>query len=184
MTSRGARGTLHPVELTLVGKPALWRARLVRHPSETAEHLVLRILVYALFPAAREPGAAPSEVCVGDAPAIGVDARPGGTLACWIDVGRMTAARLEHAARRAERVRVLAHRGPWLDALARAKLRAPVRIDLVQRAFVQDLAEALEAQPGRRIAWSVDALTPSRIRVEARGQTFDSALETLELGAR
>ena len=87
--------------------------RLARHPSETAEFLLTRLLAYCLE---YTEGIAWSKgLSDPDEPAIAVRDLTG-ALQTWIDIGTPEAARLHKAAKSARRVVVYAHRdvASWL----------------------------------------------------------------------
>lgn len=118
--------------------------RVARHPSESADFLVTRVLAYALEYA---PGLAFSAgLCVPDEPALSVrDAT--GALRAWIEVGLPDAARLHRAAKAAPRVVVYPHRDvqQWLARLAGTRIHRGTEIDVwaIDRALVAALAARL-----------------------------------------
>jgi len=84
--------------------------RLARHPSETAEYLLTRVLAYALEFA---PGLAFSAGGLSDPDYPALEIRDlTGRLQSWIEVGLPEPARLHKAAKAAPRVAVYAHRDP------------------------------------------------------------------------
>lgn len=85
--------------------------RLARHPSETEEHLVTRLLAYCL---AFTPGIAFSKGLADvSEPAIAVRDLTG-ALEIWIDIGAPDAARLHRASKAAPQVVVYTHKNPAL----------------------------------------------------------------------
>lgn len=86
--------------------------RAARHPSETAEYLLTRLLAYCLE--YTEGIAFSKGLSDPDEPAIVVRDLTG-VLQAWIEIGTPDADRLHRAAKAAPRVAVYAHRG--LDAL-------------------------------------------------------------------
>ena len=81
--------------------------RVARHPSETAEYMVVRVLAYCLE---YQEGIALTEgVSSGDEPALLVRDLTGRVTA-WIEVGMPDAARLHRASKHAGRVAVYTHR--------------------------------------------------------------------------
>lgn len=128
------------------------RATLARHPSETAERLVTRLLAYALF---YEPGLVFTKgISDGDQPDLWVldaDSRVG----LWLEVGLPDVARLTKASRHATRVLLLLSgqrrrvwEGQHLAGLAQVSNLA---IWTVEQSLIQQLAESLE----RSVNWSV-----------------------------
>jgi uncharacterized protein YaeQ len=126
--------------------------RVARHPSETAEFLVTRVLAFALE---FTDGIAFSRgLSEPDAPAIAVR-DPTGALRAWIDVGLPDAERLHRAAKAAARVAVYTHRDPALlvGRLAGARIHRADALELyaIDRALVAALTERLE----RRMTFSL-----------------------------
>jgi uncharacterized protein YaeQ len=119
--------------------------RVARHPSESPEYLLTRLLAYCL------------EYTVGitfskglsdpEEPAIAVRDLTG-TLLTWIDVGAPEGARLHKAAKAARRVVVYAHRDvdPWLSRLEGERIHraAAVEIYAMDRELVGALVSRLE----------------------------------------
>src|SRR6202035_1834322 len=83
--------------------------RVARHPSETEEHLLTRVLAYCLE--YTEGISFSNGLSDSDQPAISVRDLTG-ALRVWIDVGAPDAARLHRAAKAAPRVAVYTHRDP------------------------------------------------------------------------
>src|SRR6202023_3622730 len=102
--------------------------RVARHQSETAEHLLTRVLAYCLE--YTEGIALSNGISDPDEPAIAVRDLTG-VLRAWIDVGAPDAARLHRAAKLAPRVAVYTHKNA-------EQLAARLRTEKIHR------AEALE----------------------------------------
>ena len=83
--------------------------KIARHPSESEEYLVTRLLAYCLEYA--EGIAFSRGLSDSDEPALSVRDLTG-TLKVWIDVGAPDAARLHKASKSAPRVAVYTHRDP------------------------------------------------------------------------
>lgn len=103
--------TVHSFDITLSdvdrGVYETLSLRVARHPSETEELLVTRVLAYCLE---HEEGIAFSKgVCEGDEPAVYVR-DPAGRYRAWIEVGAPDADRLHRAAKAADRVAVYSTR--------------------------------------------------------------------------
>src|SRR5688500_6869990 len=95
--------------------------RVARHPSETAEYMLVRVLAYCLE---YEEGIALTEgVSSGDEPALLVRDLTGRVTA-WIEVGMPDAARLHRGMKLAGRVAVYTHRDTrqFLGQLAGARI--------------------------------------------------------------
>ena len=126
--------------------------RLARHPSESEEYLLTRVLAYTL------------EFCEGivfssglsepDEPAISVRDLTG-AIRSWIDIGTPDAARLHKASKAAPRVVVYTHKhlAQLVSRLAGEKIHRAEAIELyaIDRALIHALAARLE----RRMAFSL-----------------------------
>jgi uncharacterized protein YaeQ len=120
--------------------------RLARHPSESPDYLLTRLLAYCL-----EYGEGLTFSAKGlsdpDEPALAVRDLTG-ALQTWIDVGTPEAARLHKAGKAAARVVVYAHRDvdAWLARLAGERIHraAAVEIVLMDRQLLAALAARLE----------------------------------------
>jgi uncharacterized protein YaeQ len=126
--------------------------RVARHPSESPEHLVTRVLAYALeFTEGIQFSRGLADP---DAPAIEVRDLTG-ALRAWIDVGQPDVDRLHRAAKAADRVTVYTHRAParLLGRLAGERIHRAEAVEIyaIDPALVGALAERLE----RRMAFSV-----------------------------
>lgn len=126
--------------------------RVARHPSESEEFLVARLLAYLLEFA---PGIEFSRgVSSPDEPAIAIRDLTG-AIRTWIDVGTPDAARLHKASKVAERVVAYTHKDPtqFLKQLAGEKIHNAHALELyaIDRALVSALVARLE----RRIAFSL-----------------------------
>ena len=83
--------------------------KVARHPSETEEHLLTRVLAYCLEFA--EGIGFSRGISDPDEPALSVRDLTG-ALKTWIDIGSPDAARLHKAAKAAPRVAVYTHKDP------------------------------------------------------------------------
>jgi uncharacterized protein YaeQ len=128
--------------------------RVARHPSESAEYLVTRVLAYCLeYTEGIEFSKGLSDA---DEPAIAIRDLTG-ALRVWIDIGTPDAARLHRASKTAPRVVVFTHK----DAAQLRRNLAGERIHRVEsleiyavdRAFVGALSARLE----RRMDLSISA---------------------------
>lgn len=116
-----------------------------RHPSESAEYMVTRVLAYALE--FEEGITFTGGLSSGDDPAIWVRDLTG-QLRTWIEVGTPDAARLHRASKAADRVVVYCHKDLeiYSRTLASEKVYAPDRVTIVEvpRALAAWLAERAE----------------------------------------
>lgn len=83
---------------------------LARHPSETDERLMTRLLMYALY--AQEGIAFTRGLSETDEPEIWVRDLTG-AITLWVDIGQPDEVRLKKACARARQVIVLTHSGGW-----------------------------------------------------------------------
>ena len=126
--------------------------RLARHPSESDEHLIARLLAYLMeFTNGITFSRGVSEP---DEPAIAVR-DPTGAITTWIDIGTPDASRLHKASKAARRVVVYTHKDPaqLLNQLAGEKIHRADTLELyaIDRALVAALVARLE----RRVAFSM-----------------------------
>jgi len=126
--------------------------RVARHPSESEEHLVARLLAYLLE---HTEGIEFSRgISDPDEPAIAVRDLTG-AIRSWIDIGTPDAARLHKAAKTADRVAVYTHKDPaqFLKQLAGERIHRGEALELY--AIDRALVAALVARIERRVAFSL-----------------------------
>ena len=126
--------------------------RVARHPSESEEYLVARVLAYLLeFAEGIEFSRGVSDP---DEPAIAIRDLTG-AITAWIDIGTPDAARLHKASKTAGRVAVYTHKDPaqFLKQLAGERIHRSDALELyaIDRALVGALVARLE----RRVAFSL-----------------------------
>ncbi len=126
--------------------------RVARHPSESEEYLVARLLAYLLeFAEGIEFSRGVSDP---DEPTIAVRDLTG-AIRVWIDVGTPDGARLHKASKAAGRVAVYTHKDPaqFLKQLAGERIHHAEALELyaIDRALVSALVARLE----RRVAFSL-----------------------------
>jgi uncharacterized protein YaeQ len=123
-----------------------------RHPSESAEYLVTRVLAYALE--FTEGIAFSRGLSEPDEPAISVRDLTG-ALRVWVEIGSPDAARLHKASKLSPRVVVYTHKDPaqLVRQLAGERIHRADSVELfaVDRGLVAALAARLE----RRMAFSL-----------------------------
>jgi uncharacterized protein YaeQ len=119
--------------------------RVARHPSETVEYMLVRILAYCLE--YRDGIELTEGVSSGEEPALLVR-DPTGQITGWIEVGLPDAARLHRASKRAAAVAVYTHRDArqLLAQLAGAKIHraADIPIRAFERGAIEDVAGLIE----------------------------------------
>ena len=126
--------------------------RVARHPSETAEYMLVRILAYCLE---YQAGIEMTEgVSSGDDPALLVRDLTG-RVTGWIEVGMPDAARLHRGSKHAGRVAVYTHRDPrqLLAQLSGEKIHRAADIPI--RAFDRGLIEEAAALIDRRTSFAL-----------------------------
>ena len=126
--------------------------RLARHPSESEEYLIARLLAYLLeFTQGIEFSRG---VSIPDEPTIAIRDLTG-TLKTWIDIGTPDADRLHKASKLAPRVVVYTHKDPaqFLKQLSGRKIHNAEALELY--ALDRSLVSALVARLERRVAFSV-----------------------------
>ncbi len=126
--------------------------RVARHPSESGEFLVARVLAYCLE---YTGGISFSKgLCDPDEAAIVVRDLTG-RIRSWIEVGTPDAARLHRAAKAAPRVVVYTHKDPaqWVKGLAGERIHNADALELyaLDRSLVGALTERLD----RRVAFAL-----------------------------
>ena len=126
--------------------------RVARHPSESEEYLLTRVLAYALeFADGIEFSRGLSTP---DEPAISVRDATGSLLA-WIEIGTPDAARLHKASKASPRVAVYVHKDPvqFVARLVGERIHRSEDVELwaVDRALLAALAARLD----RRMAFSL-----------------------------
>lgn len=148
--------------------------RVARHPSETAEYMLTRVLAYCLE---YEDGIAFSDGGVSDADEPAVLVRDlTGRLTAWIDVGAPDADRIHRAAKRADRVVVYTHRDP-VKVLAALRGKRIHRADAIPVYSVdRDVVDTASAALERRntVALSV---TERSLFLDVNGSGFETPIE-------
>jgi uncharacterized protein YaeQ len=149
--------------------------RVARHPSESEEFLIARVLAYLLE--YREGIEFSRGVSDPDEPAIAVRDLTG-TITAWIDIGTPDAARLHKAAKTAARVVVYTHKEPgqFLRQLAGEKIHRAEALELyaIDRALVAALVARLE----RRVGFSL-SVTDRDLFISIGDDTLTGSVTTL-----
>ena len=153
--------------------------RVARHPSESEDYLVTRVLAYCLEYA---DGIAFSKgVSEPDEPAIVVRDLTG-AITAWIEVGTPDAARLHKASKAARRVAVYTHKDPaqFLRQLAGERIHNSEALELyaIDRALVDSLVARLD----RRVAMSV-SVTDRDVYVSIGAENLTGAVVRLNRDA-
>ena len=151
--------------------------RVARHPSESAEYLLTRVLAYCLE---YTPGIAFSRgLSDPDEPAIVVRDMTG-MLLSWIEVGAPEAARLHKASKSARRVVVYVHRDlePWLARLGEERIHRAEALEIValDASFLAAMVSRLE----RRMEFDL-SVSERTLYVSIGGETLCCTLEERRL---
>ena len=154
-------------------------ATVARHPSETAERLVLRVLAYALC--YEEDLVFTKGVSAGDEPDLW-SKRPDGRVQEWVEVGLPDSERLRKVSRHAERVVLVAGGGGlqrWLNQ-HQPKLASITNLTILtlDPTLVDRLAETLE----RVVEWSV-TVTEGVLYLNRGDESLESPINIVQ-GAR
>jgi uncharacterized protein YaeQ len=151
--------------------------RVARHPSESDEYLVTRVLAYL---AEFTEGIAFSRgVSEPDEPAIAVRDLTG-TIQTWIDIGAPEAARLHKASKAARRVVVYTHKDTrqFLARLAGERIHRAEALELyaIDRALIDALVGRLE----RRVSWTV-SIADREFFIASGGEDLTGAIVKLSI---
>jgi uncharacterized protein YaeQ len=153
--------------------------RVARHPSESEEYLVARLLAYLLeYGEGIEFSRGVSDP---DEPAIAVRDLTG-AISAWIDVGTPDAERLHKASKAAGRVVVYTHKDPaqYLKQLAGARIHRGEALELY--AIDRALVHALVARLDRRVAFSL-SVTDRELYLSIGSDTLTGAVVRLHRDA-
>lgn len=147
--------------------------RVARHPSETAEYMLTRVLAYCLEYA--------DGITFSDGGVSATDEPPvlirdlTGRLTTWIDVGAPDADRIHRAAKLADRVAIYTHRDPAkvLAALTGKRIHHADAIPLYSfaRPFIDAATPALD----RRTTAAV-SITERQLYLELNGSGFSTEI--------
>ena len=153
--------------------------RVARHPSESEEYLVARLLAYLLEYA--EGIEFSRGVSDPDEPTIAVRDLTG-VIRTWIDIGTPDAARLHKASKAAARVAVYTHKDPaqFLKQLAGERIHNAGALELY--ALDRALVTALVARLERRVAFSL-SVTDRELYLSIGTDNLTGAVTRLNAGA-
>jgi uncharacterized protein YaeQ len=153
--------------------------RVARHPSETEEHLLTRVLAYCLE--YTEGIGFSNGLSDSDQPAISVRDLTG-ALRVWIDVGAPEAARLHRAAKLAPRVVVYTHKDAEQLAarLGAEKIHRAEALELY--AVDRDWLAALTARLERRMQFAL-TVSDREVYLSLGAETLTCAIRRVGFGA-
>ena len=149
------------------------QATVARHPSETEERLVARLLAYLLF---FEPELAFTKgISAGDEPDLWLKG-PDGRVLLWIEVGLPESERLIKASRHTERTALIAcgrALSVWEQQHLEKLARVPnLSIISFEHSFISNLASMLD----RSINWSI-TITDNNLYINIGNETFETVLQ-------
>ncbi|HWU68595.1 MAG TPA: YaeQ family protein [Stenotrophobium sp.] len=148
--------------------------RVARHPSETAEYMLTRVLAYCLE---FQDGIAFTEgVSAVDEPAVVVRDLTG-RITSWIEVGAPDSERLHRGSKLAGHAVVYTHRSAQqvLAQLDGRKIHraADIAVHALERPFIDAAASALQ----RRTSLAL-TVTERQLYLDIDGKTFNTRIET------
>jgi uncharacterized protein YaeQ len=151
--------------------------KVARHPSETEEYLVTRVLAYCLEYA--EGIAFSRGLAEPDEPALAVRDLTG-ALRAWIDVGAPDAGRLHKASKAAPRVAVYTHRDPaqLQRQLAGERIHRADALELY--ALDRDLVAAIAERLDRRMTFDL-SITDRHLFLTLGGESLSGPVERFAL---
>jgi uncharacterized protein YaeQ len=151
--------------------------RVARHPSETEDHLLTRVLAYCLE--YTEGIEFSSGISDADQPAIAVRDLTG-ALTTWIDIGAPEGARLHRASKLAPRVAVYTHKepGPLLAKLQLQRIHRAESLEIyaVDRVWLA----ALAAKLARRMEFAL-TVADRNLYLSLADETLTSVVQSLRL---
>jgi uncharacterized protein YaeQ len=160
------RGVYQPLEL-----------RVARHPSESEEYFLTRVLAYCFEYG--EGIAFSKGLFEPDEPTIAIRDLTG-LLRVWIDVGAPEAARLHRASKAAPRVVVYTHKdpAPWTARLAGERIHRAESLELyaLDRTWLSSLAAKLE----RRMSFSL-TLSEQTVYLSLGEETLPCVIEKIAI---
>jgi len=147
--------------------------RVARHPSETPQFMLARVLAYCLE--YQDGIVLTAGIAAVDEPTVLVRDLTG-RLTAWIEVGAPDAERLHRGSKQAQRCVVYTHRdpAPLLEQLAGQKIHRASEIPVYsfERQFMDEASGAL----GRRANLSL-SVTGRHLYLDVDGRQFISAIE-------
>ena len=152
--------------------------RIARHPSESDEYLIARVLAYCLE---YTEGIEFSRAGLSDPDEPPIAVRDlTGAMRAWIDVGTPDAARLHKAAKLVPRVAVYVHKDPaqWLRTLAGERIHNPDTLELY--ALDRSLVAGLVAQLERRLSFAL-SVDDAELYVALPGATVSGTVQRVRL---
>jgi uncharacterized protein YaeQ len=148
--------------------------RVARHPSETAEYLLTRVLAYC-FEFTEGLTFSSGGLSDPDAPALAVRDLTG-AMQRWIEIGTPEAARLHKASKATPRVAVYVHRDIdlWLDKLRFGKIHRAESLEIY--VVDSDLLAALTGRLERRMDFDL-SISERHVYLTVEGETVSGVIE-------
>ena len=145
--------------------------RVARHPSETEEYLITRVIAYCLEYA--EGIVFSKGLAEPDNPPIAIRDLTG-TLQVWVDIGSPDAARLHKASKAAPRVALYTHKDPLqiVRQLSGERIHRGESLELY--AVDRELVAELVARLDRRMAFGL-SVSDGQIYIDVDGKTLTGA---------
>jgi uncharacterized protein YaeQ len=146
--------------------------RVARHPSESEEYLVTRVLAYCLqYTDGIEFSSGISDP---DVPAVAVRDLTG-TIRVWIDIGLPDPDRLHKASKASARVIVYTHKDPaqWLRQLASARIHRAETIEIY--GVDRDLVAAMVGRLTRRMGFGL-SVTDQHLLIATDDDTVEGSV--------
>ena len=146
--------------------------RVARHPSESEEYLVTRVLAYALEYA--EGIEFSRGISDPEEPTISIRDLTG-RLTMWVEIGNPDASRVHKASKASPRVKIYTHKDPkqLVDRLAGERIHRADSVELwaVDRAFIAQVAQRLD----RRMSFSL-SVTDRELLLSIGSETLTGRL--------
>ena len=169
--------TIHRVNIELSdidrGVYESLQATVARHPSETEDRLVARLLAYSLF---YEPELTFTKgISAVDEPDLWLKG-PDGRVLLWVEVGIPESDRIIKAGRHSERVALVACGKTFLNWEQQhlQKLKAVKNLTVIS--FDQVFINSLVSKLDRSISWSV-TISDGNLYINAGDETFETILQ-------
>ncbi len=173
-TARVAQtATLYNFDIDLAdtdrGKYETLAVRVARHPSESEEYLVARVLAYCLE--YTEGIAFSNGLSDPEEPTLAVRDLTG-AVRVWVEIGTPSAARLHKASKAADRLVVYTHKDPGqlLRQLAGERIHRADEVEIYS--FDRSLIASLAARLARRVALTL-SVADRHLLVAVEGSVFE-----------
>jgi uncharacterized protein YaeQ len=151
--------------------------RVAKHPSESDEYLVARVLAYCLE--YTEGLAFSSGISDPDEPTLAVRDLTG-VIKVWIEIGLPDPARLHKASKAARRVAIYSHKDPgqWLRQIEGERIHRADAVELYvfDRTFIASLVAKLD----RRMSMGV-SIADHNLLIAIGDDTIEGELSTMKL---